>query len=51
MHLRRFVLVPLCELAPDHRHPVSGKKISRLLKECRDPLVVERYTPGVKKKR
>lgn len=51
MHLRRFVMVPMCELAPDLAHPVTGKKMSRLLRECKDRLVVERYAPGVKKKR
>lgn len=31
MHLRRFVLVPMVELAPDLRHPVQGKTMSELL--------------------
>ncbi len=30
MHERLFVLVPLAELAPDWRHPVSGMTIGRL---------------------
>jgi 2-amino-4-hydroxy-6-hydroxymethyldihydropteridine diphosphokinase len=51
MHVRRFALVPMCELAPDLPHPVSGKKMTRLLKECKDRLEVERYAPDVKKKR
>lgn len=36
LHERRFVLVPLCELAPDMIHPVLKKSISVLLEECRD---------------
>lgn len=31
MHRRAFVLKPLAELAPDWRHPVSGKGIAELL--------------------
>ncbi len=33
---RRFVLEPLCELAPDFRDPSSGKRIRELLMECPD---------------
>lgn len=39
---RKFTLLPLSEIAPDFVHPVSGKSIATLLKECRDPLLVER---------
>ncbi len=31
MHLRRFVLEPLVEIAPDFRHPVLGVTITELL--------------------
>lgn len=33
MHLRRFVLKPLCDLAPDFVHPVFDKELKTLLQE------------------
>lgn len=33
MHLRRFVLEPLCAIDPYLVHPVSGKSVSELLSE------------------
>ncbi len=33
---RKFVLVPICEIAPDLRHPVLHRSFSELLMECRD---------------
>ena len=32
MHLRMFVLVPMCEIAPDMLHPVLGKSMRELHK-------------------
>lgn len=36
LHLRRFTLVPLAELAPALVHPVLGKNVAELLSECPD---------------
>jgi len=36
LHERRFVLVPLAEIAEDFIHPVFEKSIIRLLQECED---------------
>jgi len=36
LHERKFVLVPLNEIAPDFIHPVLKKSIGSLLKSCED---------------
>ncbi|MFK7908684.1 MAG: 2-amino-4-hydroxy-6-hydroxymethyldihydropteridine diphosphokinase [Chitinophagales bacterium] len=40
LHLRRFTLVPLCELTPDFVHPIFQKTLLDLLLECEDNLMV-----------
>ena len=36
LHLRKFVLIPLNEIAPNFAHPVLNKTIHTLLLECED---------------
>ena len=42
LHLRRFVLEPLCEIAPDAWHPVLRRTAADLLRACPDRSRVER---------
>jgi 2-amino-4-hydroxy-6-hydroxymethyldihydropteridine diphosphokinase len=43
MQNRRFVLVPLVEIAPRLLHPILKKTIGQLLKDCPDNLEVKKY--------
>lgn len=43
MHLRKFVLLPLSEIAPELRHPTLGKTIGELLVSCEDTVDVKKY--------
>ena len=39
---RKFVLVPLNEIAPEKRHSVNGLTVREMLNICNDPLKVEK---------
>ena len=44
LHKRRFVLMPLCEIAPHFKHPVLNKTVTELLYELTDDLSVKKLT-------
>jgi 2-amino-4-hydroxy-6-hydroxymethyldihydropteridine diphosphokinase len=46
LHRRRFVLMPLAELAPQSLHPVLRKTIAELLQELTDSKEVRPYDHG-----
>ena len=41
LHLRRFTLLPLCDVAPDYVHPILKKTNRQLLDECQDQGIVK----------
>lgn len=45
MHERRFVLVPLAEIAPLDVHPAINKTIQEILLSCTDSSTVKRWNP------
>lgn len=45
LHLRKFVLVPLAEIAPEFCHPVLDRAICDILKDVQDHASVKRWDP------
>jgi len=43
LHLRRFTLLPLCDIAPDFVHPVLRLTNRQLLEQCHDFSEVKKY--------
>jgi len=50
LHLRRFVLAPLAELAPDARHPALGRAYAELLATVEDKSAVSLWRPSERAK-
>lgn len=48
MHTRRFVLEPLCEIAPGARDPRTGLTMAEVLGSLDDPARVEPMGPGAR---
>ncbi|MFC5269728.1 2-amino-4-hydroxy-6-hydroxymethyldihydropteridine diphosphokinase [Adhaeribacter terreus] len=46
LHLRRFTLLPLAEIAPDLVHPTLRKSVYELLQSCPDKLEAHLYHHG-----
>jgi 2-amino-4-hydroxy-6-hydroxymethyldihydropteridine diphosphokinase len=46
LYTRRFVLVPLAEIAPSLIHPILQQSIVSLLANCTDPLDVKKFIPN-----
>jgi 2-amino-4-hydroxy-6-hydroxymethyldihydropteridine diphosphokinase len=42
LHMRRFTLAPLAEIAPDFVHPILGITIAEILDTCPDELEVRK---------
>ncbi len=47
LQLRKFVLCPLAEIAPNFVHPVLKLEIADLLAQTEDPSKVERWNPNL----
>jgi len=45
LHQRKFVLIPMAEIADDFEHPVFNKSITELLNACEDDGAVDFYAP------
>lgn len=48
LHLRKFVLVPLAEIAPNFVHPILNKEIGVLLAGVDDTSEVKRWNPNAR---
>ncbi|MBK9216621.1 MAG: 2-amino-4-hydroxy-6-hydroxymethyldihydropteridine diphosphokinase [Chloracidobacterium sp.] len=46
LHLRKFVLMPMAEIAPHFMHPAIRKDITQMLAECGDTTCVMKWDPN-----
>lgn len=46
LHLRKFVLAPMGEIAPHFVHPVLQKSVQEILAESADAAIVRRFQPN-----
>jgi 2-amino-4-hydroxy-6-hydroxymethyldihydropteridine diphosphokinase len=42
IHERKFVLIPLCEIAPDFKHPLRRLTSIGMLEACRDDSIIKK---------
>ena len=49
LHLRKFVLKPLADIAPNHYHPIFEKDCRNLLQQCPDKSVLEKVPEKIYK--
>ncbi|MGB4204115.1 MAG: 2-amino-4-hydroxy-6-hydroxymethyldihydropteridine diphosphokinase [Bacteroidales bacterium] len=45
LHLRKFTLIPMAEIAGEHIHPLFNRSIEALLDECSDTKEVKLFVP------
>ena len=46
IHLRKFTLIPLCDIASEYNHPIFRKSNSELLNHCEDHTQVKIFNPA-----
>lgn len=47
MLMRKFVLIPLAEIAPNFKHPSWKGSVSQMLKDLSDPSIVRKFEPAM----
>ncbi len=47
LHLRRFTLMPLCEIAGENIHPLLKQSFNQILNQCTDICAVRQYAAAL----